>query len=309
MAEVDGTEVDGTVGAERRRGALFALAAWGWWGLSPLFWKQITEVPAAELTAHRVVQGAVLMWVLVGVKGRLRQTFSSGRAIAIHAVAAVLLSINWLVYLYGVETNRVIDASLGYVISPLVMVLFGVVFFHEKMTAVRIVAVGIAGAGVFVLTIDRGMLPWISLVLATSFSLYSLVRKLSPLDAFGGLCIETTLLAPLALGFLGVRASQGTLVVSGVSPLLVFAGLVTVVPLSLFGAALRRADLSTVGLIQYLNPTLQFGLGYFLYGEEISGLRWLGISLIWGALVVFVASQLVTVVMTQILLRRRELLP
>ncbi len=275
--------------AERRRGALLAFAAWGWWGFTPLYWKQLDDLPAAALTAHRIVQGAVIMWLLVGARRQLGATFRSGRAVAVHAVAAALLTINWLVYLFAVETDRVIDASLGYVISPLVMVVLGVAFLGEKMTGTRLAAVSVATVGVIVLTIDRGMLPWISLVLAVSFSLYSLVRKLSPLDAFGGLCIETTVLAPFALAYL---AASGQASFAGASPLLIFAGVVTIVPLALFAAAVRRADLATVGLIQYLNPTLQFAFGYFVFGETVSPLRWLGIALVWAALVIVVGSQL-----------------
>jgi chloramphenicol-sensitive protein RarD len=275
-------------------GILSAALAYICWGLFPLYFKLLADVPAREVLVHRVVWSLVFVLGLLAARHQwawLRETRSRPRVIAAFAGSALLLSVNWLTYIWAVTHGHVLDASLGYFITPLVNVLLGATVLHERLRAVQWAAVALAAAGVLWLAVQGGQLPWIALVLACSFGAYGLMRKTATLGALEGLTLETLLLAPFALALLAWGAIQGTShfpSASGMSnALLIGIGPVTAVPLLLFAAGARRIRMSTLGLLQYLAPSIQFVIGVWLFGEPFTGARMTGFCLIWAALAVY----------------------
>ena len=280
------------------RGVLYALGAYLLWGAFPVYFKSVQAVPSLEVLAHRMLWSLVFVLALLAVLRQwqwLRPLLHAPRRLAGFALSAVLVSINWLIYIWAVNAGHVVDASLGYFINPLVSVLIGALVLRERLRPVQWTAVGLAALGVAWLTWQAGQPPWIGLALAFSFAAYGLMRKLAPLGAVQGLAVETALLAPLALGyltFLAVRGSNAFVNSVGAgSPdlalLLLLAGPVTAVPLLLFAAGARRIPLSTLGLLQYVAPTLQLLLGVHLYGEPFEAGKQIGYAAIWIALAVF----------------------
>lgn len=275
------------------KGVWFAVGCYAIWGLFPIYWKQLQTVPAVQIVAHRLAWSLIFLLVLVILQNQWRgfRAAFNRRALAIYAISGCLLTINWLVYVWGVNAGFVVETSLGYFINPLVSVLFGVLFFREKLSAFRWIPIAVAAAGVLYLTISYGQLPWISLALALSFGLYGLVKKLSPLGSLQGLALETAVMFIPALGYLLFVESQGAGSFGHAAPLatilLVVAGPVTAIPLLLFSSAARSIPLSTIGLLQYITPTTQFLLGVFAYGEPFTHDRLIGFSIIWAALVMF----------------------
>lgn len=275
-------------------GVLYAALAYTAWGLFPVFFKQLGHVNAFEVVLHRMVWSlAFLMGVLVVLRRWtwLGEVASQPRVLAAFALSAVLLSANWSVYVWAVQNAHVVDASLGYFILPLVNVAFGFAFLHERPRPVQWVAVAMAAAGVVWLTLQAGRLPWVALVLAATFGVYGLLRKVATLGALEGLTLETLLLAPFALGLLAWWAwhGQGALVQGNASTLgwLLLAGPLTAIPLLLFAAGARRIPMATLGILQYISPSLQMLLGIWLYGEPFDPARALGFYLIWLALAVY----------------------
>jgi chloramphenicol-sensitive protein RarD len=280
-------------------GLLYGLAAYGWWGLMPLYFKAVGAVPPWELLAHRIVWSVVLLAAVLTLWRRwpdLARCLRDRRLLVLLLLSAVLVGLNWLVYIHGVATRRIVHTSLGYFINPLFSILLGLVFFRERLRPWQWVAVGLAAAGVAWHVGGVGELPWIALVLAGSFGLYGLVRKVTPVDALLGLTVETLVLMPPALAFLGWQAGQGANAFArgeGWTDVLVLtSGVVTAVPLLCFGAAARRLRLSTLGFLQYLAPSMQLALGVFLYGEEFSPQRAVTFGLIWAGLAVLTAESL-----------------
>lgn len=275
-------------------GPLFAALAYILWGLFPLYIKQVARAPALEIVVHRSVWTLVFVFALLALLRRfawLRDALRRPRVLALFTLSALLLSTNWLVYVWAVNHDRVLDASLGYFINPLVNVMLGYAVLHERPRAWQWAAVALAAAGVLWLTLGVGQLPWVSLVLAASFGLYGLLRKTAVLGALEGLALETLLLAPLTVGALAwLSASgrghfaQGDL---GLDLWLLAAGPFTAVPLLLFAAGARRVTLATLGLLQYLGPSIQFLLGVFVYHEPFDPARGIGFALIWAALVLY----------------------
>jgi len=233
-----------------------------------------------------LVIGAVILWVRE--RRTIRSLLADRRLAMVHLGAGALLSVNWLVYVYSIATDRVIDSSLGYFINPLLSIAIGVAI-GERLTPLRWLAVGAAGVGVAIITIDAGRLPWISLVLAATFAIYGLIKKLSPRDSLGGLTTEMLLLAPVAVGYLIWLGLTGSFETGGtVSTVALFGlGAITMVPLVLFGAAAKRIPLWTVGLLQFLAPTIQFLLGVFVFDEPLGAMRLTGFAVIWAGLAVF----------------------
>jgi chloramphenicol-sensitive protein RarD len=261
------------------------------WGLFPLYWKQLASVPALEVVAHRTAWGflAVAAWVT------LRGTWPAALAVArrprtlvLLGASAVLIGLNWLLYVWAVVHDHVVEASLGYFINPLVNVLLGVLVLGERLSRPQQIAVALAAAGVAVLTAGHGRLPWIALALAVSFGLYGLVRKTVGADAVTGLLWETALLAPLATAFLVLLGRQGTGAFGPGAPassvLLALGGVVTAVPLVLFALGARSLPLSTLGLLQYLSPSLQFLLAVLLFREPFTRAHAAAFACIWSAL-------------------------
>jgi len=275
------------------KGILLAVGAYGLWGLLPIYWKQLQQVPALEIIAHRIVWSLVFAFGVVVFKKRLTvmlQTIRKPRMVLIYGAAAGVLTVNWTTYVWGVNAGYVVETSLGYFINPLVSVLLGVLFFRERLRPGQWAAIGLAVAGVAYLTIRHGSLPWIALVLAFSFGTYGLIKKRAPLGALEGLSLELFILFVPALLYLIYLEAEGvgTFGHAGLSSiLLVLGGIVTATPLLMFAGAARRIPLSMVGILQYIAPTLQFSIGVWVYGEEFSTVRLTGFCFIWAALVVY----------------------
>jgi chloramphenicol-sensitive protein RarD len=281
------------------RGLAAAASAFFIWGLLPLYLKALHSVPVIQITAHRLVWGCLFafLWLhlrkeIDQVRAALRDPNTRWRLCA----SATLISINWLTYVYGIAANRVVETSLGYFINPLVNVLLGVLLLAERLNAAQWTAVTIAAAGVAWLTWTAGHPPWISLTLAFSFGLYGLVRKVIRVDALPGFATETLLLAPLGIAYIvwceiagsGVMTTGGM----GMYLLLIVGGPITAIPLVLFAYGARRIPYSTVGLLQYIGPTIQLILAVFAFGEPFSGPRVAGFVLIWTALALYAADGL-----------------
>jgi chloramphenicol-sensitive protein RarD len=274
-----------------RAGTLYAFLAFLAWGFNPVYFKVVKDVPVVEVVAHRVVWAILLLTIVVSIGRRwpsiLRALFDR-RALATLAASTALLSSNWALYVWAVANARILETSIGYFINPLLSVLLGMVFLGERLNRVQMVAVALAALGVANLTWHYGQLPWIALYLAGSFGLYGLVRKTAPVEALGGLFIETLILLPAALVYLFWLAANGTGTFTrddlSFDLVLMLAGPVTAFPLLWFAAAARRLKLSTVGFFQYLAPSTQFVLAVFVYGEPFTHAHAVTFPLIWAAL-------------------------
>jgi chloramphenicol-sensitive protein RarD len=284
---------------DRRPGLAFGLGAYALWGLFPLYFPLLEPAGGLEIVAHRVVWSLVFIGLLLTVLrawGRVRAVLADRRAMLILGGAAVLVSGNWLLFVYGVNSGQVVETSLGYFINPLVSVLLGVVVLSERLRPAQWVAVGIAGVAVTVLTVDYGRPPWIALGLAATFGLYGLLKKLVRVDAAPGMVLETAIVLLPALVVLGVLHAEGEATAgsygAGHLLLLIGSGVATAVPLLLFAAATSRIPLSTVGLLQYLTPSMQLAIGVFVYDEPMPPLRLVGFAVVWLALAVFTTDTL-----------------
>jgi chloramphenicol-sensitive protein RarD len=275
-------------------GVLQAALAYAMWGLFPLYFQLVSAVPPLEIVLYRSLWSLAFVLVVLAVLRRwawLRDIVRRPRTLATFALSALLLSANWLVYVWAVNNGRVVDSSLGYFITPLVNVLLGYFVLQERPRRAQWFALAIASAGVLWLTFFAGSLPWVGLVLAATFGIYGLMRKTAPLGALEGLALETLLLAPLAAALLAWRTSHGGSVLSGGDPallgLLALAGPLTALPLLLFAAGARRIPMTTLGVLQYIGPTIQFALGVWLFHEPFAGPRLVGFAFIWAALVIY----------------------
>jgi chloramphenicol-sensitive protein RarD len=284
---------------ERRLGVLSGLSAYALWGLFPLYFPLLEPAGGLEIVAHRVLWSVVFVGLLLTVRRnwtQVRALVSDPRRLLVLAGAAVLIAVNWLVFVYGVNSGQVVETSLGYFINPLVSVLLGVVIFSERLRPLQWCAVGIAAVAVAVLTVDYGRPPWIALALAASFGLYGVMKKLVRVEAAPGLFVETVIVAVPAAAVLGVLHAHGdgTFGHAGVANALLLAssGVATAIPLLLFAAAARRIPLSTVGLLQYLTPLMQLAIGVFVYDEPMPPARLAGFVIVWVALAVFTADTL-----------------
>jgi chloramphenicol-sensitive protein RarD len=280
-------------------GALAAGTAYVLWGLFPLFWKQLKSVDATELIAHRVVWSLFFVLALTFLMkdwDPLLRALRSWRLIGLHLLSGGLLTINWLVYVWAVNHGRVIESSLGYFLVPLINVLMGRLVLREHLRPFQWLAIGIASVGVLMQAFGVGGLPWVAITLAISFGMYGLLRKRSPLGSLAGLSLETALYAPFAASFLLYRAAHGAGAL-GHSPihiemLVLSAGVVTAIPLLLFAHGARTLRLSTLGLLQYICPSIAFALGALVYGEPFDPARLLSFVLIWSALVLYTVDNL-----------------
>ncbi len=284
---------------ERRLGVVSGLSAYALWGLFPLYFPLLEPAGGLEIVAHRVLWSLLFVAILLTVLRRwahVRALVTDRRRLLVLLGAAVLIAANWLVFVYGVNSGHVVETSLGYFINPLVSVLLGVVVFGERLRRFQWVAVGIATVAVVVLTVDYGRPPWIALVLALTFGLYGLMKKLVRTEAAPGLFVETALVALPAAVVLGIAHSAGDGTFgnagSGHALLLAGSGVATAIPLLLFAAAARRIPLSTVGLLQYLTPSMQLAIGVFVYDEPMPPARLAGFAIVWVALAIFTADTL-----------------
>ena len=285
-----GTELD-------RRGVAAAIGAYSIWGLFPAFWPLLEPAAPVEVLAHRIMWTAVLMVVVISVtRGWSQLRALRPRGWAMVAAAGALITVNWGLYIYAVFAGHVVEAALGYFVSPLVSVLLGVVVLRERLRRVQWAAVALGAAAVVVIAIEAGQLPWIALGLASSFGVYGLLKSMIPLSASAGVTAESLVLAPFAIATLVAFevSGAGTLTGHGVGHLLllIVSGPVTAVPLMLYAAAARRVPLSTIGVLMYLNPVLQFLWGVLVVGEAMPATRWIGFVLVWMALAVFTVDLL-----------------
>ena len=284
---------------DARHGLLYGLAAYGLWGLFPLYWPLLEPAGAVELLAHRVVWSALTMALLVLLLHRiaaLRRVLRSARSRWLLLLAALLISVNWGLFIYGVNSEQVVEVSLGYFVNPLVTVLAGVLVLGERLRRTQWMALGLAAVAVAGLTFEQGEPPWIALTLAFSFAGYGLVRKKAQVGTIEGLTVETLVVAPVALGYLVWLGAAGEAAATeqGAAHLALLAtsGAVTALPLLCFGAAATRIPLKTLGPLQYLTPTLHFLIGVVVFGEPMPTARWVGFVVIWVALALFTADSL-----------------
>lgn len=277
-----------------RRGVWQGLAAYTIWGTFPIYWKLFRGIPALEVLAHRVTWSFVAVTAMLVVTGRLKPLVMAARSprqAAIYALAAVLIGINWFLYVWGVNAGFVVETSLGYFVTPLINVLLGVVVFRERLSAAQWTAVALAGGGVTYLTVMYGAVPWLALGLAVTFGSYGLTKKKATLGAFNGLALETALLVGPAAAYLAFLAVAGrsSFVRVGVLTdlLLIGGGLITIAPLLLFASAVRAVPLSIIGLLQYISPTIQLVIGVLLFHEPFTRVQLTGFACVWTALALF----------------------
>ena len=281
-----------------RLGFVLGLTAYALWGVLPLYFKAIKAIPPVDIVAHRVLWSLPFLAALIAIsKGwaRIRAALAGRRTVAVLALTAALIGGNWLLYVYAVNSGHILAASFGYYLNPLANVLIGRFVLHERLNRLQWTAVAIAGAGISVLAAGALGQLWISLTLCGSFALYGLLRKVVSADALTGLAIETALLFPLAIAWLGWRAAAGAPVFGsnvGLTGLLLLAGVVSTTPLILFTAAARRLPYSTLGMLQFVAPTLQFLLAVALYGEPFTIAHAIAFPVIWIALGLYVIALL-----------------
>jgi chloramphenicol-sensitive protein RarD len=288
-----------------KRGAAgvgFGIAAYGLWGVIPLYFRLLGGIPAIEILAHRAWWSFVLLAVIVLLWRQgpaVRAALRSRRTALILSASTLLIALNWFTYIYAVSVEQIVQAGLGYFITPLANVLLGMVVLGERLRRLQVLALALAAAGVIVLTVHGGEIPWIALVLASSFSLYGLMRKLAAAEALVGLFVETLFLSPLALVYLiyltmhHTGAFAGDAVSSGASNrqwVLMASGPVTTLPLVCFAAAARKLRMTTLGFLQFLTPTMQICLAVFVFGEPFTETHFWGFPLIWIAVALYLAD-------------------
>ncbi len=282
-----------------RRGIGYGLAAYGLWGAVPLFWPLVARAGSIEILAHRIVWSFVISVVLVAVTVRrgFWTRMARRRTLLLLGGAAAIVSVNWGTYIWSVNHGHVVETALGYYINPILSILLGVIVLRERLSRLQWLSVGLAVVAVVVLTVDYGTLPWIALVLAVSFATYGFLKNRLGAGAVDSLAVESALLTPLALVYLGWLEVTGHASFghqgARMNLLLIATGLVTLVPLLFFAASASRLPLSTLGLLQYLAPTLQFLLGISYFGESMSPGRWVGFGLVWLALIIMTTDGLV----------------
>ena len=276
--------------SKNKLGLLFGISAYSLWGAFPLYWPLLEPANALEIVSHRAVWTLVFCFIVLAATKALKSTLATLKQPKITIrlfLTSLLISINWLVYIWATNNGHVVEASLGYYINPLIIIGFGVILLKEKMRPLQWAAVTIASIGVLVLTIDYGRLPWIALALAVSWGGYGLIKKQLGLGALEGLAIETLISAFFYLGYLIYIGNQGTGQFGhswGLTLLLMSAGAVTAIPLLLFNGSTNRLPFTTIGLLQYITPTLQFSVGVWVRHEDMPTARWIGFLIIWVAL-------------------------
>lgn len=279
-----------------KAGVLFALAAYGMWGFAPIYFKLLMELPAPEILVHRIVWSVAVLVLLVwtmGQKNKVIDALKNNRVLLILLASGLLLAANWLLFIWAINNDHLLDASLGYYINPLLNVFLGRIFLAEKLRRMQKLAVGLAVFGVLVLIFSYGQVPWIALILAVSFGIYGLLRKQVAVDSLPGLLIETVMMLPFALVYWVFFASELSNLFTNemtLNLLLIGAGIVTTAPLLCFTAAARRIRYSTLGFFQYIGPSIMFLLAVFLYGEPLHEARLVTFGFVWCALLLFSAD-------------------
>lgn len=285
-------------GRSESKGIIYAILSYTLWGVLPLFWKALKQIDAGEILASRIVWSFVfLLLILLIVRGLrdLRHVVSNGKTLIGIFLGALLISTNWFIYIWAVNSNHVIETSLGYYISPLLTVLLGVIVLKERLDRWQIISLLLVLLGVIIITVQYGKVPWVALLLAMTFGLYGLVKKLSNLTSIVGLTMETMIIAPVALGYLVYKQVEGTSSLISlplnVLVLVVLSGVITAVPLLLFAQGAKCVPLSTMGFIQYLAPSIALLLGIFVFKEDFSRVELFSFGLIWLALGIYSLSR------------------
>ncbi len=277
-----------------KRGVWFALGAYLTWGLFPIYWQLLKHVPALELLSHRIIWSLASLAIVISLArqwGDFRALALNRKMLGLYSIAGALIGVNWLIYVWAVNSDFIVETSLGYFINPLLSVLLGVIFFRERLRPFQWFPVGLAAAGVVYLTSVYGRLPWIALSLAFSFGFYGMVKKMAPLSSMFGLTLETGVLLLPALGYLLYMefTGQASFLHTGLpsDALMVGAGLVTTIPLLMFASAARAIPLSALGIMQYIAPTLQFLIGVLVFKEPFTPTMAIGFGIVWVALALF----------------------
>lgn len=280
-------------------GIWFGILAYTAWGILPLYWKLLNLVPALEILSHRILWSFVFIWVIILVTGGwhcVATALASKKNILFIFLSGIFISINWFTYIWAVNSNHVIEASMGYYINPLVVVLLSVMVIKEKLNRWQGVAILLAATGVIIMTLQYGRIPWVALVLASSFALYGLLKKLVKVDSITGLALETTIVMPIALAYIISREVQGAGAIGAnpflTSVLLVGSGIVTATPLLWFGMGTQKIKLSMMGFLQYIAPTISFLLGIFVFKEHFPPAHLISFGFIWAGLLVFAVSNI-----------------
>ena len=284
----------------KNKGILYGVIAYTAWGVFPLYWKALKTVPAGEILSHRMAWSFISLLLILALMRRwawIKPVLRQPKVLFTFLLTAMLLSVNWLTYIWAVNAGFIVESALGYFINPLVNVLLGMVFLRERLRPLQALAVLVAAGGVLYLTFSYGALPWIALTLAFTFGAYGLLRKTAVLNSLEGLSLESAWMFLPALAYLVVQEMNGTAAFahSGwqISMLLMGAGFITTIPLLLFAAAARRVTLITLGILQYIAPTLQFLIGVFVYDEPFTHAQLIGFGLIWLALLIYTGDAIV----------------
>ena len=277
-----------------KKGVLYGIGAYVLWGFFPIYWKVLHQVSAFQVIGHRIGWSFIVLIFFIVITRQwqeFRSVASNAKTIGIYAIAGVLLSISWLIYVWGVNADFIVETSLGYFINPLLSVLLGVLFLRERLRSAQWIPVVLAAIGVIYLTVVYGRLPWIALSLAFSFGFYGLVKKLAPLGSLYGLTLETAIVFPIALVYLIFVEinGAGAFLHNGmrIDLFLAGSGIVTTIPLLMFASAAKQIPLTMVGILQYIAPTLQFLIGVFIYKEPFDQAHLIGFGIVWIALIVF----------------------
>lgn len=276
------------------RGILYAFLAYAWWGFFPLYWKLLQKVPALQLIGHRIIWSFISLIVVILILKQwksFRDSIFVFKTFRIYLLAAILIGINWFLYVWAVNAGYIVETSLGYFINPLISVLLGVLFFKEKLKLWQWIPIALAGAGVLYMTISIGALPWIALILAFSFGIYGMIKKIAPLSSLQGLTLETVILLIPALAYLiySENTGVGAFLHFGLFTdfLIILAGIITTIPLLMFASAAKRIPLSYIGILQYIAPTIQFLLGILVFKESFTINQFIGYCAVWIALIIF----------------------
>jgi len=291
------------------QGVIYAILAYVSWGILPLYWKHLDTVPAMDVLAHRILWSSVLSMVLCLLIKRdtLRKYFTNLKSLVRLAITGMLVSVNWGIYIYAIISGQIVEASLGYFINPLVVTVLGMIFLGEKMSKTQITAFFLAMTGVAYLTINYGHFPWIAILLALTFGIYGLMKKQMNYDSISALAVETTLVAPIALGYLIFGAfgaaiqfplNEGVTFASqdfSVPVLLVLSGVVTTLPLYWFGTAAVRIPLYSIGFFQYIAPTIKLFIGIYIYHEIFTATHAVSFSFIWAGLALYIGDMIVKI--------------
>ena len=279
---------------EHKRGLLFGLAAYTLWGAFPLYWRLLDVSPPFEVLAHRVIWSVAFALLLVTVSRQWREIkpiVKNPKSIAWLFGAAVVVTMNWGVFIYGISIDRVLEGSLGYFINPIFTVAIGVIFLGESLRPLQWVAIGLGVISIVIFTVDYGHLPYIALALALTFAFYGLIKKQVGVSALAGFTVETAIILPFALGFLYFLNQQGENTFGQLgawhAAAMIGGGIITAIPLLLFAGAANRIPLSTLGILQYIGPIMQFVIGWLIFNEPMTSGQWIGFTVVWAAVVVF----------------------